>query len=176
MNIFRNTSCTEDFPDLDFPGNYPSDENFSGDRPLIIFDSACNAFNFVCLSQMEPEILGIGKFTHPPSNIPERPQYRIKAYLGQFFPELAVNWEWKVSFFPSWMQVDVVRVLVEAGSDSSVVNDRGQTVLETIKSLNTKVTNEIVSLIHCKYARWDIHTQVTDILIYNILIYILIII
>ena len=53
MNIFRVTSCPEDFPDPDFPGNYPSDEKISGNRPLNIFDSACNAFNFLCLSQIE---------------------------------------------------------------------------------------------------------------------------
>ena len=30
MSIFRVNFCPEDFPELDFLGNYPSDEKFSG--------------------------------------------------------------------------------------------------------------------------------------------------
>ena len=56
MNIFRVTACPEDFPDLDFSGIYPSDEKISKNRPLIIFDSACNIFNWVCLSQLEQKL------------------------------------------------------------------------------------------------------------------------
>ena len=55
MNIFRFNACPENFPDLYFSGNYPSDEKFHGIEPQVIFDSACNAFSFVCLSQLEPE-------------------------------------------------------------------------------------------------------------------------
>ena len=66
MKIFRVTVCPEDLPELDFPGNYPSEEKISGNRPPIIFDCGCNAFNFVCLSQLELEIIGVSKFTHPP--------------------------------------------------------------------------------------------------------------
>ena len=72
INIFQVTFCAEDFQDLDFPANYPSDEEIPGNRLLIIFDSACNAFNFVCLSRLEPEIMGVGKFTQPPSNVHPR--------------------------------------------------------------------------------------------------------
>ena len=83
MNVFRVASCPEDFPDLDFPGNYPSDGKISGNRPLIIFDPACNAFNFVCLTQLEREIIWVGKLTYaPPSNVhPRAPQDWVKQIL-----------------------------------------------------------------------------------------------
>ena len=68
MNIFRVTSCPENVTDLYFPGNYPSHEKISRDRSLIIFDFACNPFNTVCLSLLEPEIIGMGKFPTPLSN------------------------------------------------------------------------------------------------------------
>ena len=55
MNTFRVTFCPGDFPDLQFSGIYPSDDKISGH--LTISDSACNAFNFVCLSELEPEVL-----------------------------------------------------------------------------------------------------------------------
>ena len=56
MNIFRFTAYPEYFPDLRFSGKYPSDEKFRGVEPKIIFGSACNAFNFVCLSQLQQEV------------------------------------------------------------------------------------------------------------------------
>ena len=56
MNIFRCTACPKNFPDLRFNGNYPSEEIFHGIEPQIIFDSACNEFNFLRLSQLEPEL------------------------------------------------------------------------------------------------------------------------
>ena len=55
MNICRFTAYPEYLPDIHFSGKYPSDKKFHGIEPQIIFDSACNAFNFVCLSQLEPE-------------------------------------------------------------------------------------------------------------------------
>ena len=87
INFFQVTFCAEDFQDLDFPANYPSDEEIPGNRLLIIFDSACNAFNFVCLSRLEPEIMGVGKFTHPPSNVhPRTPPDRVKASSFFLYP------------------------------------------------------------------------------------------
>ena len=40
---------------------------------------------------------------------------------------------------------------MEAGADSEVRNDRGHTVLDTISSINTPVTQEISGLIKCKF-------------------------
>ena len=42
-NIFQATACPEYFWALDFPGNYPSDENISWNRSLITFDSAAES-------------------------------------------------------------------------------------------------------------------------------------
>ena len=84
INFFQVTFCAEDFQDLDFPANYPSDEEIPGNRLLIIFDSACNAFNFVCLSRLEPEIMGVGNLPTPhPTYTPEPP--RIGLRLQVFF-------------------------------------------------------------------------------------------
>ncbi|KAL7642126.1 UNVERIFIED_CONTAM: hypothetical protein RMT77_006686 [Armadillidium vulgare] len=50
-------------------------------------------------------------------------------------------------------KVDVVRALMEAGADSEVKNDLGHTVLDTIASINTPVTQEISGLIKSQHAR-----------------------
>lgn len=47
------------------------------------------------------------------------------------------------------VQVDVVRVLLEAGADAEVRDDRGHTVLDTIALINTPITQEITNLIKC---------------------------
>ena len=47
------------------------------------------------------------------------------------------------------VQVDVVRVLLEAGADPEVRDDRGNTVLDTIALINTPITQEITNLIKC---------------------------
>ncbi|CAL4079403.1 unnamed protein product [Meganyctiphanes norvegica] len=48
-------------------------------------------------------------------------------------------------------KTEVVKVLLEAGADAEVRNDLGHTVLDTICSINTPVTQEITSLIKCHH-------------------------
>lgn len=42
-------------------------------------------------------------------------------------------------------------MLLEAGADPEVRDDSGNTVLDTIALINTPITQEITSLIKCKY-------------------------